>query len=77
MSYLGAVGQIMGGSGIHDLLSTVYAESSVKYMLSGHEYARAVRGHILIHTAIAKLVFLKLDFSEWKTFKKNSIQNWK
>ena len=47
MSYMGAVGNIMGGSGLQELWETVYAPNSVKHMLSGHAYARALRAHML------------------------------
>ena len=52
MSALGSVGTIMDGSGIKDVLSTVYAEGSVEAMLSGKAVARAFRGHQLLDTAL-------------------------
>lgn len=56
MSYFGAVGFIMDGSGLEELLSTVYAPQSVKNLLSGHAFARALRAHILVFTAIGTRV---------------------
>lgn len=52
MSYLGAIGYIMGGSGLEDIWSTVYADESVKHMMSGKAFSRALRAHILTYTAI-------------------------
>ncbi|XP_076040412.1 glutamate--cysteine ligase isoform X1 [Oratosquilla oratoria] len=43
MSFMGAIGFIMNGSGIKELFSTVYASTSVEKMLTGHAYARALR----------------------------------
>ena len=39
MSYLGSVGSIMDGSGLSDVLQTVYGENTVKHMLSGKAIA--------------------------------------
>ena len=35
MSFLGSIGHLMGGSGLQDLMSTVYAENTVPHMISG------------------------------------------
>ena len=45
MSFMGAFGNIMAGSGIEDLWGTVYAPSSVPHMSTGHAFARALRAH--------------------------------
>ena len=52
MSLLGAVGSIMAGSGLKEMLAQVYAEGSVEQMLSGKAVARAARGHFLIDSAL-------------------------
>lgn len=54
----------MEGSGLGEMLSLVYAENSVKHILSGHAYERAIRGHYLVYTAIAKLVLKDIEISE-------------
>ena len=56
MSYLGGVGFIMKGSGIEEILSTVYATKAVDHMMSGRAYARALRGHFLVSAAHSKLM---------------------
>ena len=48
MSFLGAVGSIMDGSGLKEMLTQVYAEGSVDKILSGKAVAWAVRSHLLI-----------------------------
>ena len=45
MSFLGAIGSLMGGSGLEEIISQVYAEGSVDQMLSGKAVSRAVRAH--------------------------------
>ena len=52
MSLLGAIGSIMAGSGLKELLVQVYAEGSVDQMLTGEAVARAVRGHFLVDNAL-------------------------
>ena len=64
MSYLGSIGYIMGGSGISELWSTVFASSSVPHMLSGHAYARAVRAHMLTYCALAKIILQEVIIDE-------------
>lgn len=56
MSYLGAIGHIMSGSGLDTALSQVYAENSVIHMMSGKAYARAIRGHFMIDSALNSIL---------------------
>jgi hypothetical protein len=52
MSFLGAIGSLMDGSGLSEIISQVYAEGSVEQMLSGKAVARAVRAHFLVDSAL-------------------------
>ena len=45
MSFVGAIGHLMEGSGIIELIETVYAPNAVTHMTSGKAIARAI-GHI-------------------------------
>lgn len=56
MSFLGSIGFIMAGSGLKDLLSVIYVPLSVEKILSGHVYARRIRGHLLVQLALAKII---------------------
>lgn len=56
MSYLGAIGTIMHGSGLKELLGTVYAGNTVDHMLTGHAFSRAIRGHLIVCTALGSLI---------------------
>ena len=56
MSFLGAVGSTMDGSGLKEMLTQVYAEGSVDKMLSAKAVTRAVRGHLLIDSALNIIV---------------------
>lgn len=64
MSFMGAVGVIMSGSGLKELFTLIYAENSVEKIMSGHAYARALRAHSLAHLALAKLIMKTISFSE-------------
>lgn len=64
MSFLGAIGYIMAGSGLKDLFTTIYAENSVKKMLAGHAYARAIRAHMLSHLSLAHIILESLEFAD-------------
>ena len=56
MSFLGSIGHLMGGSGIDELLEQVYASNVIHHILSGKAFARAIRGHFLIHTVLQTLM---------------------
>lgn len=56
MSFLGCIGYVMAGSGLRDLLSTIYAPTSMNKMLSGHAYSRSFRGHVLVQLVLAKII---------------------
>ena len=61
MSYMGAIGYIMGGSGLEELWEEVYAPNSVKNMLTGHAYSRALRGHLLASTSVTTVILKSMD----------------
>ena len=52
MSILGSVGKIMSGSGLSELLETCYSATTVIQMMSGRAVARALRGHMLVESAL-------------------------
>ncbi|KAK3918563.1 Phenylalanine--tRNA ligase alpha subunit, partial [Frankliniella fusca] len=54
MSFLGAIGYIMAGSGFAELWGTVYAPNAVVHMLTGKAFARAVRAHLLTVVVLFK-----------------------
>lgn len=64
MSFLGSIGFIMSGSGLKDLLSIIYSPLSAEKIMTGREYARAIRGHLLCQLALAKIILENLDLSE-------------
>ena len=47
MSFMGAIGHIMPGSGLEELWESVYANNLVVQMMAGHAYNRALRLHFL------------------------------
>lgn len=62
MSFLGAIGQAMSGSGLQELLETIYAKNSVVHILDGHAFARAIRGHFLVDATL-NVLLLKSMFN--------------
>ncbi|KAJ8678150.1 hypothetical protein QAD02_013937 [Eretmocerus hayati] len=63
MSNMGSMCHIMLGSGLEDMWCTVHAQDSMKKMLTGHAYARALRAHILSYTALNIKLCESLDLS--------------
>ena len=56
MSFLGCIGSVMAASGLEELLGVVFAPNTVKHVLSGNAVARAVRGHMLVDSALSALI---------------------
>jgi hypothetical protein len=61
MNFLGSIGHIMKGSGLEEVLGTIFGGNTLEHLLSGKAYARAVRGHFLVHSALISILleFLK------------------
>lgn len=64
MSFLGAIGFIMDGSEPKEAFCEIYAENSSDKALSGHAYARAIRGHFLVQLALSELIFSSMELSD-------------
>lgn len=76
MSFLGAINNIMKGSGLYEAFCTMFAELSADKALSGHAFSRAVRGHLIIQAVLGALIFdkfVKLDDTE-KEFLQGALQ---
>ena len=56
MSYMGPIGNIISCSGLQEEWETVYAPNSVKHILTGHAYARALRAHMLSAAAVVSVM---------------------
>ncbi|GBM16370.1 hypothetical protein AVEN_84842-1 [Araneus ventricosus] len=63
MSFLGSIVFMMAGSGLKEVLSTIYVTHSVDKMLIGHAYFRAARGHTLLLIALPKIIFSEMNLS--------------
>ncbi|CAC5372627.1 unnamed protein product [Mytilus coruscus] len=61
MSFLGSIGRLMAGSGLHEVLETVYASNAVNHMLSGKAVSRVVRGFMMVENALY-ILFMKESF---------------
>ena len=47
---------MMSDSGLHEILSVIYAEKAVSHMLSGKAISRALRGHGIVDMALQSLI---------------------
>lgn len=52
MSFLGSVGCLMNDAGLSELLTTIYAESSVLHIHSGKVNSGALPAHFFVHAAL-------------------------
>ena len=60
MCFLGAIGKLMKGSELEELLSDVYAENSVLHMMSGKAVSRSLRGHLLVESSLISILLEEL-----------------
>jgi hypothetical protein len=52
LSYLGSIGHLMKGSGFEEVQSVIFGSNTIEHVLSGKAYARAVRGHFIVHATL-------------------------
>ncbi|KAF2895020.1 hypothetical protein ILUMI_11155 [Ignelater luminosus] len=57
--FVGAMEYIMEGSGLQDFFSII-----TKRMMTGHSSSKALRGHLLAHSALAQTILSKIDLTE-------------
>ena len=67
MSFPGSIGMSMEDSGLEEAFGEVYAGNVVPHMLLGKAYARALRGHFLVHAALMYKIYQQIkDVQEIK-----------
>lgn len=59
MGFLGAIGHLMSGSGLEEVLKSVCAPNTVPKTLEGKAISRAIRGHFLVDGALNTLLAAK------------------
>jgi hypothetical protein len=60
ISFVGAIGHSMDGSGLRELLEVIYAKDTVPHMLSGKAISRALRALFLVDSALHTLLLDEL-----------------
>ena len=56
MNLLGAIGTLMDGTGLNDILEIVYGENAVIHMKSGKAVQRTFRGHLLVDQGLTRQI---------------------
>ena len=56
MSFISAIGFVMTNSGLEEILATVYGDTTVRKMMAGKGYKRAMRGHNLLSTVLKMII---------------------
>ena len=57
MSFIASIGHLMPGSGLSELLETIYATNSVTHIHSGKTVSRDVRGYLLVYASLHTMLF--------------------
>ncbi|KAJ8890957.1 hypothetical protein PR048_010466 [Dryococelus australis] len=52
MSFLASIGTIIEGSGLSDILQTIYPNKTVGNILSGKAFSRAIRVYFIVYLAL-------------------------
>ena len=55
-SFIGSIGHPMSGSGLHELLETIYANNAVTHMLTGKTVQRAFGGLLQVDSSLSAMV---------------------
>ena len=56
MNLLGAIGKLMEGTGLTNIMEVVYGENAVHHMMTGKSVQRAFRGHLLVDRCLNHMV---------------------
>ena len=56
LSFLGAIGQLMGGTGLQELLEVVYADTVVCHILTSKAILQPIHEHIVIDAALYAII---------------------
>ena len=56
MNLVGAIGTLMDGSEIKEILGTIYGDNAVQHIMTGKAIQRAVRGHLLLDQCLTQKV---------------------
>ena len=56
MNLMGAIGTLLDGSGIKEILGTIYGANAVQHIMTGKAVQRAVRGHLLLDQCLTQQV---------------------
>ena len=59
MSFLVSIGYLMKGTGLDELLLLIFGPNTVEQILSGKNYARCLRAHVLTYLALHKVLLIK------------------
>ena len=73
MSFLGCIGHIMSGSGLEQVLESIYASNAVVLILTGKVVSRAVQAHLIVDASLNALLladFLDTNIAERRCFTK-------
>ena len=57
MSYEGAIGKVMKGSGIEGLFNEAYTGNTVQHIISGKVVSRVLRAHLPAESALISILF--------------------
>ena len=60
MNVLGAVGTLMDGTGLKEIMETVYGESAIIHMMSGKAVQRAFRNHLQVDQYLTRQIVAKI-----------------
>ena len=56
MNLLGAVGTLMNGSRLSEVLQEIYGPNAVQHMMAGKAISRATRGHMIVDAVLSALL---------------------
>ncbi|WAR03768.1 hypothetical protein MAR_010326 [Mya arenaria] len=56
MSFLGAIGHLIAGSGLQEVMEHIYATNAVGHMMTGKAISRAVRAHLLVDGVLNAMI---------------------
>ncbi|KAL2082773.1 hypothetical protein ACEWY4_022591 [Coilia grayii] len=60
MNVLGAIGTLMKGTGLNEILGVIYGANAITHMMTGKSVQRAFRGHLLVDKCLSHMILSEM-----------------
>ena len=67
MATMAGISKLMNNTGLEEVMSTIYAENSLKSILNGKSYKRGMRAHSIVFISLVQLLVEQLPAEDFES----------